>query len=347
MADRVRPPLVVRAKEFFWGSGTVHPDVVEGLNRPSHDDQGSVPLPAGSLAGKGAGPADGVQGNNFMRSTRYDGGKLIEYYTDYWISTQTGALLTDGRKVRIKYIVAEDNVAESYWVRPHDHILKIKQYDLSTQGFTVLLPSLNPVGGANTIPMELQSFTGRGLVADNQVDRQFWGRELYIESHGLKGAGDIFIRQSVDLTQAGYMWTQSTVPNEWYLTLEDGTTPGLVNDNVFYIADVLSASGVVGNLVAGEHGFGNNDGLGFTTFYVFSTVDPDTMQIHAAYGQIARITVINEKFHIVSYWDQLANAGDGDVRWNVLQHCVVTTSTTTSTTTTTTTTTTSTTSTGA
>ncbi len=340
MADRVRPPLVVRAKEFFWGSGTVHPDVVEGLNRPSHDDQGSAPLPVGSLAGKGEGPADGVQGNNFMRSTRYDGGKLIEYYTDYWISTQTGSVLTDGRKVRIKYIVAEDNVAESYWVRPHDHILKINQYDMTNDGFTVLLPTLDQIGGvAGTIPQELQSYTARGLVADNQVDRQVWGRELYIESHGQKAAGDIFIRESEDLTKAGYMWTQSATPNEWYLTLEDGTTPGLANDNVFYIADVLSPSAVVGGLAAGQHGFGDNDGLGFNTFYVFSLVDPDTMQIHAAYAQIARITVINEKFHIVAYWDGPTTLPE----WNVLQHCIVTTSTTTSTTTTTTTSTTSTT----
>jgi hypothetical protein len=285
------------------------------------------------MAGKGAGPADGVQGNAFLRSTRYDGGKLIEYYTDYWVSTQTGSLLTDGRKLRIKYIVAEVGVTESYWVRPHDHILKINQYAKGAVDFTVLLPSLNPVGGVNTIPMELQSFTGRGLVADNQVDRQFWGRELYIESHG-QIAGNIVVRQSVDLTQAGYMWTQSATPNEWYLTLEDGTTPGLVNDISFYIADVLSASAVPGALAAGQHGFGDNDTLLFNTFYVFSLVDPNIMQIHAAYGQVALITVINEKFHIVSYWDQTAT----DARWNVLQQSVVTTSTTTTTTTSTSTT---------
>ena len=136
------------------------------------------------------------------------------------------------------------------------------------------------------------------------------------------------------------MWTQSAVPNEWYLTLEDGTTPGLANDNgAFYIADILSASAVPGALVAGEHGYGNNDGLGFQTFYIFSLVDPDTMQIHAGYAQIARITVINEKFHIVAYWDGPTALPE----WNVLQQTVVSTSTTTSTTTTTTTSTTSTT----
>ena len=343
MAERVRPPLTVRAKEFFWGSGTEHVDVVSGLNRPSHDDNGSVPLPVGSLAGKGAGPANGVQGNAFQRSTKYDGGKLIEFYTDFWLSTQTGSTLTDGRKPRVKKIVADNDVTESYWVRPHDHVLKIDQHDMGVVGFTVLLPSLNPVGGVNTIPMELQSFTARGLVADAQEDRQFWGRELFIESYGSKGAGDIFIRQSVDLTQAGYTWTQSATPNEWYLTLDAGTTPGLLNDNVFYIADVLSPSAVVGALAAGQHGFGDNDGLGFNTFYVYSLVDPDTMQIHAAYGQIARITVINEKFHLISFWDETAS----DARWNVLQHSVVSTSTTTSTTTTSTTSTTSTTTTEA
>ena len=331
MAERVRPPLTVRAKEFFWGSGTEHVDVVSGLNRPSHDDNGSVPLPVGSLAGKGAGPADGVQGNAFMRSTKYDGGKLIEFYTDFWISTQTGSLLTDGRKVRIKYIVADDDVTESYWVRPHDHVLKINQHDMGAVGFTVLLPDLDQVGGAvGVIPMELQSYTARGLAADAQEDRQFWGRELYIESHGAKGAGDIFIRESVDLTQAGYTWFQSATPNEWYLALDAGTTPGLANDNVFYIADVLSATAVPGALVATQHGFGDNDGLGFNTFYVFSAVDPNTMQIHAGYAQIARITVINEKFHLVSYWNEVTALPE----WNVLQHSVVSTSTTTSTTTT-------------
>ena len=340
MADRVRPPLIVRAKEFFWGAGTEHVDVVEGLNRPSHDDQGSRPLPIGSMLGKGDGPADGVQGNAFQRATKYDGGKLIEYYTDYWISTQTGSLLTDGRKVRIKYIVAEDNVTESYWVRPHDHILKINQYDLSAIGFTVLLPTLDQIGAvAGTIPQELQSYTARGLVADNQVDRQVWGRELYIESHGQKAAGDIFIRESEDLTRAGYMWTQSATPNEWYLTLTNGTTTGLANDIVFYIADVLSASAIPGALAATQHGFGNNDGLGFNTFYVFSLVDPNIMQIHAGYNQIARITVINEKFHIVAYWDGPTSLPE----WNVLQQSRVTTSTTTTTTTTSTTSTTSTT----
>ncbi len=340
MADRVRPSLTVRAKEFFWGAGTEHVDVIEGLNRPSHDDQGSRPLPEGSMLGKGEGPADGVQGNAFLRSTRYDGGKLIEYYTDYWISTQTGSLLTDGRKVRVKYIVAEVGITESYWIRPHDHVLKINQYAKGNVGFTVLLPTLNLMGGgAGTIPQELQSYTARGLVVDNQVDRQVWGRELYIESHGQKAAGDIFIRESEDLTRAGYMWTQSATPNEWYLTRENGATPGLANDIVFYIADVLSASAVPGALIAGEHGFGDNDGLGFNTFYIFSAVDPDQMQIHAAYNQIARITVINEKFHLVAYWDGPTSLPE----WNVLQQSRVTTSTTTTTTTTSTTSTTSTT----
>jgi len=340
MADRVRPSLTVRAKEFFWGAGTEHVDVVSGLDRPSHDDQGSRPLPVGSMAGKGQGPADGVQGNAFLRSTRYDGGKLIEYYTDFWISTQTGSLLTDGRKVRIKYIVAADNVTESYWVRPHDHVLKINQHALGAVGFTVLLPTLNQIGGfAGTIPQELQSYTARGLIADNQVDRQVWGRELYIESHGAKAAGDIFIRESEDLTRAGYMWTPSATPFEWYLTLTNGATPGLANDIVFYIADVLSASAVPGALAAGQHGFGNNDGLGFNTFYVFSLVDPNIMQIHAGYNQIARITVINEKFHIVAYWDGPTALPE----WNVLQQSRITTSTTTTTSTTSSTSTTSTT----
>ncbi len=337
--------ILIKAKETFWGSGTTHPDIGTAQARPSDEDHGSRPYTPSILGeGKGPGPALGVQGNAFMRGTLYSGGKLIEFYTDYWLSTKYGSTITDGRKVRVKYIVAEVGVTESYWVRPHDHILKINQYAKGNVGFTILLPTLNQIGGAaGTIPQELQSYTARGLVADDQVDRQVWGRELYIESHGQKAAGDIFIRESEDLTRAGYMWTASATPNEWYLTLDNGATPGLANDIVFYINDVLSASAAPGALAATQHGFGNNDGLGFNTFYIFSLTDPNQMQIHAAYNQVARITVINEKFHIVAYWDGPTVLPD----WNVLQQSRVTTSTTTTTTTTSTTSTTSTTTTAA
>lgn len=327
----VHPFVDVESKEAFDGSGNEHPDAVWST-RPASEDEGSRPIPSWGLKSKGTGPALGALGNTIRRKTRYFGGKLLEYFGDYWVATKFGSLLTDGRKVRVKHLIAVANTAECYMVRPHDHFIKVDQHYLGAQNFIILLPSLEGVGVALGVPAECQSHTVRGSIADADVDRECWGRELFIESHGAKTA-DIIIRQGIDLVQAGYKWFQVGATNEWYLALDSGATPGVAAPTVVFLDRNLQTSGAIGALIAGRYAYGLAPSGLFSTIYIFSATNPNLRNICAGYGQVAKITNLHEKMHILAYYDELAN----DMRWNVIEQTVVTTSTTTTTTTTVTT----------
>ena len=110
------------------------------------------------------------------------------------------------------------------------------------------------------------------------------------------------IDSGITLTEAnGYTWTQSAAnPNEWYVRRTDGSNPSLVQpycgviDGVFIndSADLDPDMGTVGALtgdvplsgVATPMGWGDNDSLGYSTVYVASAVNPESLTVRV--GQV-------------------------------------------------------------
>ena len=107
----------------------------------------------------------------------------------------------------------------------------------------------------------------------------------YIKLQSYGSGADPIIDGSVDLTSATYKWTESTTtPGEFFCELATGGDPGLENSSVFFVDDVNMVRGgvapdfdAVGSLTNLEFGFGNNDSLGYETFYFRddSNGDPD------------------------------------------------------------------------
>lgn len=110
------------------------------------------------------------------------------------------------------------------------------------------------------------------------------------------------IDSGLTLTAAnGYTWTQSTGnPNEWYVRRSDGSNPSLVRPYCGVIggifvndsADLDPDMGTVGSLtgdvpLAGgvsPMGWGDNDSLGYSTVYVRSSVNPESLTVRV--GQV-------------------------------------------------------------
>ncbi len=103
----------------------------------------------------------------------------------------------------------------------------------------------------------------------------------------------------------GYAWTQSaTNPNEWYVRRTDGSNPSLVpvysgvQDGQFVndTADLDPDIGTVGSLAAmSPWGWGDNDGLGYSTLYILSDVDPGLRNIRA--GQLPHCVGTSWEYH--------------------------------------------------
>jgi len=320
-----KPFIDVETFDHPLYSGQSHPDVANAEGRIPSEDLGSRPLGNNDLLDRNAGL--GILGSTIRRFTRYMGGRLISFYKDFQIATSDGSLVTDGRKVRVKEIVADDGSVDAYLVKPHDHFLKIDQADRTTNRFIVGLPSLERDAGivTSTIPADIQSYTAYGAVADAQQDRIFYGRELYIEAIS-KAAGDVEIRQSIDLVLGSLVWYQSTFDqDEWYCAWEGGTDPTLTHSpsHAVYMDGVELQHNAAGpGTLAGAHqyGWGDADGLGFNTYYVWigpAGVNPNLRNIWAAYGLVARLNWEGEVAHLVSYWDISA----ADAAWNVLCIC--------------------------
>lgn len=87
---------------------------------------------------------------------------------------------------------------------------------------------------------------------------------------------------------AGYKWTASATSNEWYCELTAGGDPSVIGAALLEVDSVPYDEGTVGSLTAGTFGYGDNDTLGYTTIYMYSTVDPDTL------------TTINSDYQVVS-----------------------------------------------
>jgi hypothetical protein len=82
------------------------------------------------------------------------------------------------------------------------------------------------------------------------------------------------------LVSATYKWTLSTHgTTEYYCEAAAGGNPSLVASGSVYVDGFynLSATGAVGSLTAGQHAYGDNDTLGYTTLYVRlpDGADPD------------------------------------------------------------------------
>jgi hypothetical protein len=76
-----------------------------------------------------------------------------------------------------------------------------------------------------------------------------------------------------------YKWTLSgSGTNEYYLELLAGGNPVLLETAFLLENGIKMTNGTVGSLAAGEYDHGDNDALGFSTFYVrlSDSVDPDT-----------------------------------------------------------------------
>lgn len=96
---------------------------------------------------------------------------------------------------------------------------------------------------------------------------------LKIIKGGSLNVGEFSIRN------ATYQWTQSPAkPQEYYLELAAGGDPGLTDPRRVYEDAVEMTRGVLGALIIGGWGYGDNDALGFNTVYVriAGSVDPDT-----------------------------------------------------------------------
>jgi len=110
------------------------------------------------------------------------------------------------------------------------------------------------------------------------------------------------IDSGITLTEAnGYTWTQSAAnPAEWYVRRSDGSNPSLVQPFCGVIAGVFvddSADldpdmGTVGSLTGSATpsgavspmGWGDNDSLGYSTVYVASAVNPESLTVRV--GQV-------------------------------------------------------------
>lgn len=313
-------------KEDWDSSGGVHPDIAVVEERRWDENEGSRPLNIRDMIGKGVGPALTAKNNFFTYMLELQANKFISYWGDFAMSTKAGSFQTDGRKLRVKHIVAEAAVIEGYAVRPHDHVLKIDQYAKGAIPFTVLLPDLEGVIlGVRTavgIPYRSQSYTAVGAAGDNQVDRQFWGRELYIDAWRTHSTGDVHIRQGLDITQAGFEWVRSAFDqDEWYLTNSAGGNPAVTNPVAHYclMDGVIQGfgGGGPGTLVNGQYGFGDADGLGFNTIYIWSAVSPKLRSVDLGYGLVSALYNTGETVHLVSYWNETTM----DAAWNILCIC--------------------------
>jgi len=94
------------------------------------------------------------------------------------------------------------------------------------------------------------------------------------------------------LVNATYKWTASASgTNEYYCEIAAGGDPSLVGSGSVTCDGNynLSTAGAVGSLAAGQHAFGDNDKLGYTTPYVrlANGLDPDAMIARGQPGYVS------------------------------------------------------------
>lgn len=116
----------------------------------------------------------------------------------------------------------------------------------------------------------------------------------------------------------GYRWKASAAkPGEWYVQRSDESNPSLVRvysgtmDGIFVndAADLDPKMGTVGSLAGLEvWGWGDNDGLGYSTLYVLSPTNPEGKKVHV--GQA--ITCIGTSWEFHSWEDGVFSYANKD-----------------------------------
>lgn len=114
-------------------------------------------------------------------------------------------------------------------------------------------------------------------VTDNATNLM-WSKVASL-SVGLSSNGRLRWDDNTSLVNATYRWTLSgSGTNEYYCELAAGGNPSLTSKTDVVEDDTYMTSGTLGALAAGEWAYGDNDTLGFSTFYVRLTdgADPDS-----------------------------------------------------------------------
>jgi hypothetical protein len=111
-----------------------------------------------------------------------------------------------------------------------------------------------------------------------------------VRTTGAQASGGGFCWTS--LVNATYKWTASASgTNEYYCEIAAGGDPSLVGSGSVTCDGNynLSTAGAVGSLAAGQHAFGDNDKLGYTTPYVrlANGLDPDAMIARGQPGYVS------------------------------------------------------------
>jgi len=125
--------------------------------------------------------------------------------------------------------------------------------------------------------------TSFGSTAVDQIDAG-WQNGSGLPD-GLVKWGDPFMREAFLSDGSGDYWTVSGGnPNEWYYNsnlaaLRVDSAYGPQNLTVGGVVQryLNFQNGVIGSLTAGQRGWGDVDGIGYNTVYIYSTVDPDSL----------------------------------------------------------------------
>jgi len=132
-----------------------------------------------------------------------------------------------------------------------------------------------------------------------------WSRDwgwFYEEPDGTQNDID----RTISIREAAFGWTLSGGGvDEWYLRLAAGTDPNILSQplSVFENVTTAMAEGVLGALVAGEWGYGDNDALGYSTIYVRLTVggDPDLQAAGFVRSLLVPNEVVKGKQYVLPY----------------------------------------------
>lgn len=171
--------------------------------------------------------------------------------------------------------------------------------------------------GTTAITLNGKTDTKSNETVTDGVTNLMWSRDPSY-TLGPDSNGRLFWDDHTDIVEAAtYRWTLSASgTNEYYLELAAGGNPGLAShSDVVEDADSASGdymtSGTLGALAAGEWAYGDNDTLGFSTFYVRLTdsVDPDTKA-----DGFLKITNRETIFHYVQAANDASFAGHTDWR---------------------------------
>jgi len=157
-----------------------------------------------------------------------------------------------------------------------------------------------------------------------------------ISSSGHAGGGEIHYEAdgtptflgSYDLTTATYKWTASgSGTNEYYCEAAAGGDPGLVEGDCVWMDTVRLTEGTLGSLADHEWAWGDNDSLGYSTFYIRdNSGDPDTSGVAIEATQRGCVHAWGISYVVVDgltvkYGNGLSY--DGGIRFDETSYCTI------------------------